>query len=229
MGWLGYAVTLEYGDKHGGDVSLFFDVPAKGGHDNGNPIQVTQTVDGLEPGRYMLSAWVKTLDGAVPGSLKYGTCDGEMGGIAFPSASEWTKVSAEVSVGAQLRLVIWAPPGAKFLIDDMRLERDGREVVVSGDSPYTKFMKKWIALYQGEGKDFLANGFQIKPPALTCDTFRFAARQERTVCFAAYESPSGARALVLANATGKPQRVTGEWQGRPLDITLPPHDIRLVK
>ena len=38
-----------------------------------------------------------------------------------------------------------------------------------------------------------------------------------------------ARALVLANATGKPQRVTGEWQGRPLDITLPPHDIRLVK
>ena len=30
-------------------------------------------------------------------------------------------------------------------------------------------------------------------------------------------------------ATGKPQRVTGEWQGRSLDITLPPHDIRLVK
>ena len=239
MGWLGYAVTLEYGDKHGGDVSLFFDVPAKGGRDNGNPIQVTQTVDGLEPGRYMLSAWVKTLNDATPGrdalprvrtgSLKYGTCDGEMGEIAFPSAGEWTKISAEVSVGAQLRLVIWAPPGAKFLIDDVRLERDGREVVVSGDSSYTKFMKKWIALYQGEGKDFLANGFQIKPPALTCDTFRFAARQERTVCFAAYESPSGARALVLANATGKPQRVTGEWQGRPLDITLPPHDIQLVK
>ena len=84
-------------------------------------------------------------------------------------------------------------------------------------------------LYQGEGKDFLANGFQIKPPALTCDMFRFAARKERTVCFAAYESPSGARALVLANATGKPQRVTGEWQGRPLDITLPPHDLQLVK
>ena len=229
MGWFGYAATLEYGDKHGGEVSLLFDVPAKGGRDNGNPIQVTQTVNGLEPGRYALSAWVKALDGAVPGSLKYGTCDGEMGEIAFPSAGEWTKVSAEVSVGAQLRLVIWAPPGAKFLIDDVRLERDGREVVVSGDSPYTKFMKKWIVLYQGEGKDFLANGFQIKPPVLACDTFRFAARKERTVCFAAYESPSGARALVLANATGKPQRVTGEWQGRPLDITLPPHDIQLVK
>ena len=67
MGWLGYAVTLEYGDKHGGDVSLFFDVPAKGGRDNGNPIQVTQTVNGLEPGRYTLSAWVKTLNDATSG------------------------------------------------------------------------------------------------------------------------------------------------------------------
>ena len=67
MGWLGYAVTLEYGDKHGGDVSLFFDVPAKGGRDNGNPIQVTQTVNDLEPGRYALSAWVKTLNDATSG------------------------------------------------------------------------------------------------------------------------------------------------------------------
>ena len=228
MGWLGYAATLEYGDKHGGDVSLRFDVPAEGGRDNGKPVQVTQTVNGLEPGRYTLSAWVKTLDGAVSGSLKYGICDGETGEIAFPSAAGWTKVSAEVDTRAQLRLVIWAPPGAKFLIDDVRLDRDGREVVFSGDSPYTKFMKKWIALYQGEGKDFLANGFRVKPPALTCDTFRFAGRQERTVCYAAYESPSGELALALANATDRPQRVTGEWEGRLIDITLPQHDIRLV-
>ena len=238
MGWLGYAATLEYGDNHGGDVSLRFDVPVKGGRDNGNPIQVSQTVNGLEPGRYMLSAWVKNLNNATAGrdalprvrtgSLKYGTCDGEMGEIAFPSAGEWTKVSADVSIGTQLRLVIWAPPGTKFLIDDVRLERDGREVMVSGDSPYTKFMKKWIALYQGEGKDFLANGFQVKPPVLTCDTFRIAARKVRAVCFAAYESPSGARALVLANATDKPQRVTGEWDGRPLDIVLAPHDLQLI-
>ena len=172
---------------------------------------------------------MKTINGSVPGSLKYGTRAGEQGEIPFPATGGWTKVSATLRSGGQLRLIVWAPPGAKFLIDDVRLERDGREVTVSGDSQYTQFMKRWIALYQGEGKEFLANGFQIKPPVLACDTFRFAARQERTVCFAAYESPSGARALVLANATGKPQRVTGEWQGRPLDITLPPHDIRLVK
>ena len=131
--------------------------------------------------------------------------------------------------GGQLRLIVWAPPGAKFLIDDVRLERDGREVTVSGDSQYTQFMKRWIALYQGEGKEFLANGFQIKPPVLTCDMFRVAARKERAVCFAAYESSSGEQALALANATRKPQRVTGEWKGRKLDMILAPLDIKIVK
>ena len=114
-------------------------------------------------------------------------------------------------------------------MDDVKLTRNGRDVTVSGDSPYTRFMKKWIALYQGEGKDFLANGFQVKPPALQCDMFSFAARKEKAVCYAAYESVSGERALALANATDKPQRVTGRWNGRGFDITLPPHDLRLVK
>jgi len=163
------------------------------------------------------------------GSLKYGTRAGEQGEIAFPAEGGWTKISAKVRTGSHLRLIVWAPPGAKFLVDDVTLTRDGREVSVSGDSPYTRFMKKWIALYQGEGKDFLANGFRIKPPALACETFRFAAREEKAVCYAAYESASGERALALANATDKPQRVTGRWNGRNLDITLPPHDLRLVK
>ena len=227
LGWLGYAATLEYGDRHGGEVSLRLDVPTHGGRDNGNPVQVGQTVEDLEPGEYEVSAWVRTLAGAVLGALKYGTRAGEMGEIPFPPAGEWTKVAAKVRVGTQLRLVIWAPPGAKFLIDDVRLERDGREVTISGDSPYVRFMKKWIALYQGEGREFLAEGFRIRPPVLECDSFRFAARTEKVVCAAAYESASGARALALANATAEPRRVTGVWEGRRLDLTLPPHDFRL--
>jgi len=229
MGWLGYAVMLEYGDRHGGDVSLLFDVPAKGGRDNGKPVQVSQTVENIEPGDYTVSAWVKTLNGAVSGSLKYGTRAGGQGEIRFPASGGWTKVSAEIRSAGELRLIVWAPPGAKFLIDDVRLERDGREVMVSGDSPYTRFMKKWIALYQGEGRDFLANGFQEKPPALSCDTVNIAARRMGAVCVAAYENASGGRALALANATARPQRVTGEWNGRRLDITLPAHDLQLLK
>ena len=60
--------------------------------------------------------------------------------------------------------------------------------------------------------------------------YRFRARAfNRRLAICCAPTAPGARALVLANATGKPQRVTGKWQGRPLDITLPPHDIQLVK
>ena len=37
------------------------------------------------------------------------------------------------------------------------------------------------------------------------------------------------QSLALANATDKPQRVTGKWKGRPLDIVLAPHDLQLIK
>ena len=229
IGWMGYAATLEYGDRHGGEVSLRFDVPAEGGRDHGKPVQVGQTVNDLEPGDYTVSAWVKDLGGKAPGALKYGTRAGEQGEIRFPSSGEWTKVSATFRCKGQLRLIIWGEPGSKFLIDDVSLKRDGKEVVVSGDSPYTRFMKKWIALYQGEGRQFLADGFRIKPPALTCGTTHFAARRERAVCFEAYENASGEQALAIANATSEPQRLAGDWNGRRLDIVLAPHDLQLVR
>ena len=229
MGWLGYAATLEYGDRHSGKVSLRFDVPAEGGRDHGMPVQVSQTVNGLVPGEYAVSAWVKDLGGRVTGALKYGTRDGEQGEIRFPAIAEWTKVAATLHCEGQLRLIVWGAPGSSFLIDDVRLERGGKEVVVSGDSPYTRFMKKWIAIYQGEGRDFLAKGFRVKPPVLECGKIRFAARHERAVCFEAYESASGEQALAMANATAKPQRLRGEWNGRRLEIVLAPHDLQLLR
>ena len=231
MGWLGYAVTLDYTVKHGGAVSLKFDPPTKGGFDKGAPMQVSQTVEGLEPGVYTVSAWVKADDPAAPrGELKYGTCaGGELGRIAFPAKADWTLVSAEVRVKDALRLIIWAPPGARFHVDDVKLERAGAEVRVSGDSAYTAFMKKWIWLYRGEGRAFLADGFQVKPPRLKCETVRIAMREEPAVCHAAYVSEKGEKALVLANATAKPQKVVCRWQGRRLELTIAPRDIRLVR
>ena len=231
MGWFGYSVTLDYDVKHSGAVSLKFDPPAKGGRDNGAPMQVGQTVEGLEPGVYTVSVWVKSDDPTAPlGELKYGTPDGgELGHVAFPSATEWTRVSAQVKAAGKLRLIVWAPPGARFHVDDVKLERDGAELRVSGDSAYTAFMKKWIRLYRGEGRDFLANGFQVKPPRLTCDTFRLAERCEPAVCHAAYESAKGEKALVFANATDRPQKVSCRWKGRKLETVVAPRDIQLVK
>lgn len=255
MGWFGYSVTLDYDVKRSGALSVKFDPPAKGGRDSGAPMQIGQTVEGLEPGLYTVSIWVKNDDPSAPlGELKYGTPDGgELGHVAFPSATDWTRVSAQVKAAGKLRLIVWAPPGARFHVDDVQLCRDrdedapyptrlasavngpGRdapgtsEVRVSGDSAYTAFMKKWIRLYRGEGRDFLANGFQVKPPRLTCDTFRFAERCEPAVCHAAYESAKGEKALVFANATDRPQKVSCLWKGRKLELTIPPRDLQLVR
>lgn len=231
MGWFGYYVTLDYDVKHSGAVSLKFDPPTKGGFDNGEPMQVSQTIENLAEGTYTVSAWVKCDDKTAPlGEIKYGTKDGgEAGRIAFTADSGWTKVSAEVKAKDHIRLIIWAPPGARFHIDDIRLERDGREVIVSGDSEYTRFMKKWIAIYRGEGRDFLADGFQIKPPAVECDRFLFAERDEPAVCVAAYESAKGEKAVVFANATAKPQKVSYRWKGKQMVDTIAPRDIVIVK
>ena len=35
--------------------------------------------------------------------------------------------------------------------------------------------------------------------------------------------------FMMAVATDKPQRVTDEWKGHTLDISLPAHDLQLVK
>lgn len=74
MGWLGYGVTLDDKDRHSGRVSLKFDPPKEDGRDNGEPMQVSQTVVGLEPGEYVFSAWVKSDAAAAPaGSILLGT------------------------------------------------------------------------------------------------------------------------------------------------------------
>ena len=232
LGWVGYAVTLDAAVKHSGAVSLKFDPPAKGGRDDGAPMQVSQTVEGLAPGDYVVSAWVRSDDPSAPsGELKCGSpAEGETRAIPFPAVTAWTKVSARVSVKGDLRLIVWAPPGARFHLDDVKLERpDGTEPRLSGDSPYVTFMKKWIALYRGEARSFLADGFQVKPPQLSCARIRIAAREVPTVCHAAYENARGERALVLANATRNAQKVSCRWKNRRLDLTVGPRDIRLVR
>ena len=230
MGWLGYAVTLDFDAKHAGEVSLKFDPPLKGGLDKGAPMQVSQTVEELQPGNYTVSAWVRGDDAMAPvGELKLGFVDsGEAKSIPFPAATNWTKIEAKVVVGNHLRLIIWAPPGARFHIDDLRLERDGTEVLVRGDSKYMRFMKRWIALYRGAGREFLANGFRVKPPQLACAKVRFAAREEPAVLVAAYRDANGAEALVFGNPTDRPQTFSYCWKGHYVTRAISPNAIELV-
>lgn len=230
MGWLGYAVTLDYEVKHTGSVSLKFDPPAKGGLDNGVPMQVSQTIEELAPGDYTISAWVRSDDVTAPtGELKLGFVgSGEAKAIPFPATREWTKIEAKIAVENHLRLIIWAPPGARFHIDDLSLEKDGDEVRVQGDSKYMRFMKRWIALYRGPGRDFLANGFRVKPPQLDCAKVRFAAREEPAVLVAAYRSQKGAEALAFGNPTDCAQTFSYRWKEQSITRTLAPNAMELV-
>ena len=75
-----------------------------------------------------------------------------------------------------LRLIIWAPPGSRFHIDDIALLRGGQVVETAGDTMYLDFMKRWIRLYRGEGRSWLAYGRRIRPPRLKCATTKVAAR-----------------------------------------------------
>ena len=234
-GWLGYSVTLDETVRHSGAYSLKFDPPREGGRDKGCPMQVSQTVENLADGDYTLVCWVKNDDVSAPaGSLRYGTRAGEQGAIDFPAATEWTKVEAKVKVAAkgeakgELRLIIWAPPGSRFHIDDIALLRGGQVVETAGDTMYLDFMKRWIRLYRGEGRSWLAYGRRIRPPRIRCATTKVAARTLPAVCCAAYENVNGEKAMALANGTDRPQPLSCLWNGSWRSFEMAPHELRLV-
>ena len=192
---------------------------------------VSQTVRDVPDGEYELSAWVKTAtckdDGE--GALLYGTrSQGEVSRIRFPSAGTgWQRISARVSAKGELRVMIRATPGYVGWIDDIRLSRadDGSEAMTSSESLYLRFMKHWIEAYRNDGRDFLANGFRIKPPHLSCGRTMSGGRLVPAVRSAAYRAADGRRALVLANATEDRQSCSCVWQGRRRKFELEPAEI----
>ena len=201
-------------------------------------------------GRYRLSAWLKTGKGK---GNHVGTCFlgdgphgiGGAGQLNFPKPEEgWKLVSSDFTVakGARcLRIMNDVNVGSVVWIDSMKLEEilaDGttKEVILSGRGPYDRFMRDWVALYHGRGRDWLAHGRQIRPPAIDCGAVPFkmelygGARYEGTrpaVFHSAWETLDGRRALVFVNATGEEQTVG--WRGNrgAERLTLAPDEIVL--
>ena len=233
MGWLGIGVNLDHAERHGGKVSLRLEPTT------GKPWQycpptlfVAQTVTGLAPGDYDLSAWVKTASwkAGAEGALLFGTRrGGEAGRIAFPAAGAgWRRITARVHVKDELRLVIRATPGYLGWIDDLALTRaDGTEATVSGDTPYIRFLRNWISLYRGEGRDFLANGFRIRPPRVACATSKLGTHVVPAIRSAAYRAADGRTAVALANGTEVEQTCSFVWGGDLRRLTLKPGELRL--
>ena len=96
---------------------------------------------------------------------------------------------------------------------------------------YPGYMKRWISLFRGEGRPWLAYGRRIKPPQLVCGSVSLKGGGTAPAVFiAAYESEDGRRALVLANATADTQSVRCVWPGgKTMEFKLEPRDLRLIK
>lgn len=257
--WEGHAARhhVDREVKHGGESALRLETANITNH-----IQVARNVtmetSDFKPGvTYRLSFWLKTACKGGLADVSYGAYTPgfsarRVGGmVPFPAANEgW--VHRELSFvmpdedGLTLRLMINAGKGEnRIWIDDVRLlevAADGstKDVVVRGLGAYHRFMKAWVELYQGEGRDWLAHGRHIRPPKLTCAMEKIKQRaingkqtvelERPAVHHAAYVSLDGRKALVFANATKARQKVS--WQGEggvKRELELEPKELRLVR
>ena len=192
--------------------------------------------------KYRLSAWMKTGKMARGNSIRFGVFAPGLkglrgGGLPFPKAGEgWKLVSQDFTLPAgseMIRIMIHIDGEATAWVDGMTLEevsKDGttKPLVLSGRTAYDAFMKNWVALYHGKGRDWLAFGRQIKPPRILCAQQEYGGRSVPCVFHAAYESLDGRKAVVLANATATPQNVTLVRKDSRVALTLAPDEIKLL-
>ncbi len=111
---------------------------------------------------------------------------------------------------------------------------DGR---ATGDQKaMVSFVERWIRLYRGEGRKWLAHGRQLHPPRIECDSVayheNFRGRDidnvKPTVYGTAWEAADGTRALMFANATGEEQKIAYRWRGAWTRTAMKPRELRLV-
>ena len=109
---------------------------------------------------------------------------------------------------------------------------------VDGPAAYNDFMRRWVAYYHGEGRAWLAFGRQVKPPRVVCASQpykatlpggRKVAGRRPTVFCNAYVASDGRKAIVLVNATAKPQPVALYKGGKRVSLVLDADEIRLLK
>jgi len=108
----------------------------------------------------------------------------------------------------------------------------------AGGDAYNAFMARWIALYHGPARKWLAYGTAIRPPEIYCGDQPFSMTlygggkfkgRRPTVFHSAWRAADGTEALVFVNATDKDQRVAYRWKGKTKKLKLKPDEIRLVE
>lgn len=230
-------------EKHGGAVSLLLENEAES-----EVVQISQNVNvgsgALVPGkRYRLSAWMKTARLAKPNGINFGLfapgLEHRTGGrLPMPApGADWSRAEAEFTVPSDvemLRIMIHVNGLAKVWVDDLLLEEvreDGTAVAAmrSRSSVEQVLMKRWVALYHGEGRPWLQFGRTLHPPRLICATITHQNKSIPAVLHNAFRAPDGKDAVILANATAERQAATLNWQGKEIPLDLGPAEILLMK
>lgn len=224
FGWGLRDVVLDADERRSGEFSLRLSVDASS---KLGSTQVSQLVENLAPGEYVVSAWAK---GRGAGRLLWGSRAGEEGAAAIPQGDAWTNVTGIAHADrGELKVVVHVTGGTLW-IDDVRiLRRDGKDAVRTGPTLYSRTYRRWLSLYRGEGRPFLSGGFRIRPPRIDCARTRLAARDLPAVCAAAYRSADGREAIVLANGTRECQRCAFVWRGKRRECVLEAGDIMLIR
>ena len=229
--------------RHGGALALRFDTPA-----DTNAYQIARNValthDGFVPGRtYRLSAWLRTERKGPRTCIGYGLFlpgfrkSRAHGHLDFPEPSEgWVRRESTFVMPEDddltLRFMINSGRGAtRVWIDDVHLEElaaDGtaKDVRVSCRGWHHRFMHAWIRLYRGEGRPWLVDGRQVRPPRIRCEETESG---RPAVHHAAYVSADGRKAVFFANGTPKPQTFSYETDdGSFRTLTIRPDEILML-
>jgi len=200
------------------------------------------------PGRrFRLSADLETLSRASGSrlSLEFGLFTGSLkalgsGRILFPEPGAGVRrlscdFTMEEGAASMFRVMVNSFGDAHGKVSGLALEivePDGstRSAVFEGDVRYNDYMRRWLALYRGSAREFLMNGRHVKPPRHTCEIQgpTDTALGSPAVYVGAFTTWKGDRkALVLANATLRPQKVT--WQdGSARSRELAPLEIAVI-
>ena len=205
---------------------------------------------------YRVSAWLKgekdnrsnglTVSAIAPLNGKYksfGSCS-----LKAPPAREgWKRLSGEFTIGKgaqSLRFMLDAYEKTSFLADGITFEEklpNGTFRPVPRTAPDNQkemlaFVERWIRLYRGEGRKWLAHGRELHPPKIDCESVAYHENFRGTeidnvkpvVFGTAWEAADGTRALVFANATPYEQKIAYRWKGVWTRTTMKPHELRLV-
>lgn len=196
------------------------------------------------------SAWLKSLKYDRRNALSVAALAKgvkSLGSVSLPAPKVeegWKRLAADLKLPAgtkNLRLMNDAWGESSFLVDGVTCEvvaADGtaKTLMLTGDTVALDFCERWVKIYHGEGRPWLAHGRGLRPPELQCawvpyeENFRGrdVSNNKPVVFQSAWASPDGREALFFVNATAQNQPIAYRWRNIWTKTALKPFELRLV-